>query len=115
VPDAIHFQQQLGWNELRLSCHQLAALTRQTIEEITDQSALYPDEPEWYMQMGTVPLPQGLNPTALQDRLYREFNIEIPVTRWRNRHLIRFSLQIYNDELDILALKKALSVILCKV
>lgn len=115
VPDAIHFQQQMGWKELRQSCHQLAAQTRQMIEEMTGQSALYPDGPEWYMQMGTVPLPEKLDSAALQDRLYREFNIEIPVTRWRNRHLIRFSLQIYNDESDILALKKALSVILCKV
>jgi len=65
--------------------------------------------------MGTVPLPEGINALEVQERLYREFHVEIPITRWRNCPLLRFSVQIYNDESDILALKKALSVILCKV
>ncbi len=112
VPDAIRFQNQLDWSELRLRCHQLASLTRRVIEGAANQSALYPDDPSWYMQMGSVPLPACTDPSMVQDRLYREYNIEIPVTRWRNRHLLRFSLQIYNDESDIDALKKALSVIL---
>ncbi|MFN7035099.1 MAG: aminotransferase class V-fold PLP-dependent enzyme [Bellilinea sp.] len=114
VPDAIQFQRQLDWNALRLKCHQLAALTRRVIEEVIDQPALYPDDPLWYMQMGSVPLPNGIDPLAVQERLYQEFKVEIPVTHWRNQHFIRFSLQIYNDESDILTLKKALSDILCK-
>lgn len=114
VPDAIQFQKQLGWEELRWKCHELASFMRQVVEEVTGRFALYPDDPQWYSQMGTVPLPEGIDPVTTQNRLYQEFKIEIPITRWRRQHLIRFSLQIYNDENDIIALKEALSVILCK-
>lgn len=114
VPDAIEFQHQLGWDELRLRCHELASMARGSLEEVTGLPALYPDDTQWYMQMGTVPLPEGIDAPEVQARLYREFRIEIPITHWRNRPLLRFSVQIYNDESDILALKKALSVILCK-
>ncbi len=115
VPDAIQFQRQLGWEQLRIACHHLASVTRQVIVQITGEPPLYPDDLQWYVQMGSVPLPEGVDPLMLQRRLYEEFKIEIPVTHWRNRYMIRFSLQIYNDETDIHALNKALSVILGKV
>jgi len=115
VSDAIKFQHQLGWDELRIHCHKLASMARRSLEEVTGLPALYPDDSQWYMQMGAVPLPEGINALEVQERLYREFHVEIPITRWRNRPLLRFSVQIYNDESDILALKKAVSVILCKV
>lgn len=115
VPDAIEFQYQLGWDKLRLRCHDLASMARSSIEMVTGIPALYPDSTQWYMQMGTVPLPDDINASQVQARLYQEFRIEIPITYWRKRPMLRFSVQIYNDESDILALKKALSVILCKV
>ncbi len=115
VPDAIQFQKQLGWPELRLSCHQLASHARQCIEEVTGNMAFYPDNPDWYMQMGSVPLPPSIRADELQKRLWEEFRIEIPVTHWRNHNLLRFSIQIYNSEADIQALKRALSVILPQV
>ncbi|MCX7976305.1 MAG: aminotransferase class V-fold PLP-dependent enzyme [Bellilinea sp.] len=114
VPDAIQFQRQLGWEKLRIACHHLASMTRQAIIQITGEPPLYPDDLRWYVQMGSVPLPEGVDPLTLQRRLYEEFKIEIPVTHWRDRYMIRFSLQIYNDETDIHALIKALSVILGK-
>ena len=37
---------------------------------------------------------------ALQQRLYSEFQIEVPLMLWNNQHLLRVSCQIYNEPSD---------------
>lgn len=112
VPDAIDFQAAHNWPAVRASCHKLASELRQRITSLTSLEALYPDSPQWYRQMGTVPLPSSVDINKLKIKLYDKFRIEIPLMDWNGYKLIRFSLQAYNDVEDILALEQALKTLL---
>jgi isopenicillin-N epimerase len=112
VPAAINYQAEKNWQKVRLDCHLLAMEVRDRIQAITRLDAIYPDTPDWYVQMGTAPLPDSLNIDELKNELYAQFKIEIPIMRWNNRNLIRFSLQAYNSQKDIIKLEKALRTLL---
>ncbi len=109
VPRAIQFQTQLNWPQIRQQCHQLASQCRQQIQARFRLPEITPDRAEFYQQMGAVQLPSNLNLETLKLRMYNEFKVEIPLIRWEERNLIRFSFQIYNDEQDIQALTRALT------
>lgn len=122
VPAAIDFLDRVGWENFRTRTHELAQLTRERITEQTGLDALVPDSPEWYGPMISLPLPlQGLSATShgqrdpLQDRLWSEHQIEVPITWWHGQRLLRVSCHLYNtaDDIDRLvkALKGALQVV----
>lgn len=108
VPDAIKFQADHNWQSVRIRCHQLAADLRHRLTSLTGLEPLYPDSPDWYMQMGTVPLPQSVDICRIKQQLYDDYKIEIPLIQWKDQKLIRFSLQGYNSIEDVLALEEAL-------
>jgi selenocysteine lyase/cysteine desulfurase len=54
----------------------------------------------------------GDAPTDLQERLYDEHRIEVPVAEHDGGRLIRPSFQGYNDESDLARLKGALNELL---
>lgn len=108
VPDAIKFQADHNWQSVRIRCHQLAADLRNRLTALTGLEPLYPDSQDWYMQMGTVPLPQSVDICRVKQQLYDDYKIEIPLIQWKDQKLIRFSLQGYNSIEDVLALEEAL-------
>jgi isopenicillin-N epimerase len=108
VPAAIQYQIDHNWDEIRSECHELAAEVHRRISTITRLPELYPDSPEWYIQMGALQLPDGIDAERLKAALYNDYKIEIPVIRWKNLNLLRFSLQAYNTQTDIIALEQAL-------
>ena len=112
VPDAIDFQAAHNWPAVRESCHKLAYELRRRVTALTGLEALYPDSPQWYRQMGTVPLPSYVDINDLKIKLYDEYKIEVPLIDWNGHKLIRFSLQAYNSVEDVLALEKALRTLL---
>ena len=109
VPDAIKFQDQHNWADVRIRCHLLASEAGRRIKSLTGLPALSPDTPEWYAQMISVPLPAHLDASQFQIRLRQEFNIEIPVIFWEGMNLVRLSVQGYNTVKDIDALISALT------
>ena len=108
VPDAITFQAEHNWDLVRKQCHELAAELRRRVTNLTGIPALYPDSTDWYRQMGTVLLPDSVDICELKLALYDRFKIEIPLIAWNGRKLMRFSLQAYNTQADVLALEFAL-------
>jgi isopenicillin-N epimerase len=111
VPDAIQFMQDHNWSQVRRDCHQLAAWLRAQLCKFSGEEALYPDSTEWYSQMGTAPLPAGMDIHELASRLYQEYNIEVPIVGWKDHKLVRFSIQAYNTSEDAAALMSALKQI----
>lgn len=101
VPDAIHFLADNNWPVIQRRCHELAALARQELTNLTGLDPLYPDSENWYRQMGTVPLPNSVDIDKLKLELYERFRIEIPLIQWNNFKLLRFSLQAYNSTEDV--------------
>jgi isopenicillin-N epimerase len=112
VPAAIDFQAEYGWAEVRKRCHDLAADTRRKIDRLTGLPSICPDSPEWFAQMFTARLPQGIDLQALQKRLYEKYRIEVPVISWNRQNFIRVSFQGYNHPSDGQALVDALGALL---
>lgn len=114
VPSAIKFQDENNWDEVRDSCHQIAAYTQKQISELTGISALHPQTDIWFRQMAASPLPADTDVNRLKNQLYDEYRIEVPVYEWSGNKLIRVSVQGYNTKQDVDKLIHALSILLAK-
>jgi isopenicillin-N epimerase len=115
APAAIRFLQEIGLERFRRHGHELARDARQRLEEWSGERALVPDDPAWYGTMVTVPLrrsevlrskPNAFDP--LQQALWEEHGIEVPVMDWNKRRHVRVSCHLYNSQGDIDRLMKAL-------
>jgi isopenicillin-N epimerase len=111
VPNAISFQQRHDWPQVRHDCHLLAHAARKAIIRLTCQEPISPDSAAWYGQMISLPLPP-CDTDVLKRRLYEEFQIEVPVFRWKERPFVRVSIQGYNSRQDIDRLLSALAELL---
>jgi isopenicillin-N epimerase len=108
VPAAIEWQLSHDWHQVRERCHELA---RRAAGEL-GLDALVPDSRhDLYGQMVSLRLPDDA-PDDLQERLYDEHRIEVPVHDRDGMRLIRPSFQGYNDERDLEHLKAALQTLL---
>jgi isopenicillin-N epimerase len=110
ISAAIDFQQNNRWGDVRAACHNLASQARQSIEALTGLESVCPDSPEWYSQMFTAFIPDRFDNT-LRDKLWEEYQIEVPVYRWNDRSLIRVSVQAYNSPQDVERLLEALQMV----
>lgn len=114
VPEAITFQHKYDWDSVRAYCHKLTVETVQAICELTQLEPLSPLTTDWIGQMASAPLPASVDVTALHDRLYSQFRIEIPVLVWNGLKLIRCSFQGYNTPGEAQTLVAALKMCLSK-
>jgi isopenicillin-N epimerase len=113
VPTAIAYQAEHDWPRVRQECHQLARLARGAIADLTRLRHLVTDEPSWYAQMATLPLP-ACDASVLKARLYDEYRVEVPVVIWHDRPYLRVSVQGYNTRADIELLVDALAQLLAR-
>jgi isopenicillin-N epimerase len=112
VPAAIDFMRRNHWEDVQVRCHQLLRNTVERMCEITGLSPLYALDSDSFHQMGTIPIPQVSDLKTLKNRLYSEFNIEIPCIDWNNHHFLRLSVQGYNSEEDLEQLMSAMRQLL---
>ena len=112
TPAAIQFQAEQDWTAVRQQCHQLLQQALNRITDLTGLPPLYPDSTGFYYQMGTAPLPPIDDLTSLKTQLYEQYRIEVPLIQWRERPLLRISVQGYNSQSDIDALLTALTACL---
>lgn len=112
VSEAIRFQQEHDWKQVRAQCHELALATRERINVLTGQPALAP--PDWLGQMAAVLLSPGVDPEILHRRLWENHRIEVPAFWWNKHPILRISFQGYNDERDSDALVRALQTELAR-
>ena len=114
VPAAIRFQKEHDWDTVRGRCHELLRETRQRLAAFTDLPALSPDDPSWYCQMASLPLP-ACDLAILQKRLFDEHRVEVPTVSWGARSFLRISIQGYTERWEIDALVNGLRVLLPQV
>jgi isopenicillin-N epimerase len=103
VPAAIEWQRDHDWDVVRTRCHELARRARNEL----GLDPVAPASPELFGQMATLRLPSGA-PPDLQERLYDDHRIEIPVFELGGKRFIRASFHGYNDARDLEKLKTAL-------
>jgi isopenicillin-N epimerase len=114
VPEAIAFQAERDWSQVRAECHELVRYARNRLAELTGLPPLAEDSPAWFAQMVTAPLPP-CDGAALAVRLREEHRVEVPVMPWQARAFIRVSAQGYTTRAEIDALLAALAELLPQV
>ena len=116
VPAAIKFLENVGLGGFRNWTHQLAQYARQKLEQQFDTKAWVPDSQDWYGSMIAIPLPasdlkkskpNSMHP--LQQQLWEQFRIEIPISECCGQSFIRVSCHLYNTKDEIDRLIEALS------
>jgi isopenicillin-N epimerase len=111
VPAAIDYQRQRDWPTVRAECHDLARMARRDLARLTGIEPLVADDPRWFAQMATLPLP-ACDTALLKKRLYDEFRVEIPAGVWGDTPCLRVSVQGYNTRSDIERLLEAVRELL---
>jgi isopenicillin-N epimerase len=103
VAAAIQFQQEHDWPRVRKACHELARRARERIGELTGLPQVCPDSPEWWAQMCSVPLPsrKEIPAKTLHQRLWEDFQVEVPIVEWQGQCFVRVSIQAYNSTQDV--------------
>ena len=103
IPTAIEFIESVGMESFRTWSHQLAQYARQRLEGLFNVESLTPDSEDWYGSMVSVPLPDSVS-ADLQQRLWANHQIEVPLPHVGQRNFIRVSCHLYNrrDQIDFL-------------
>jgi isopenicillin-N epimerase len=113
APAAIAFQQENDWPSVRAQCHDLALAASQRIGALTGLAPISPDTTEWWTQMRAIPLPRTETPAhEVQQRLWDDYQIEVPIIDWQDHRFVRVSIQAYNTPRDVDRLVSALAIIL---
>ena len=100
VPDAIEFQQKNNWIDLIKKCKWLVQETRSRLDEYFELTHLCPNNNEWLGQMASIEIKTS-DPIKLKNTLLEEFSIEVPIFEWKEKNILRYSVQVYNDQQDV--------------
>ncbi len=111
VSAAIQFQHDYLTDDVKQRCRQLTLEARERLLNLLGSTPLSPANGTWLGQMASVELPNQ-DGAVLQQKLYDDFRIEIPIFPWEERNLLRISIQAYNDEGDVGRLLSALKQLL---
>lgn len=120
IPLALQFMESLvegGWPALMAQNHALAVAGRDLL--LTKLGTPAPCPPEMIGSMASIPLPDADPPqvgiiSPLQDALWYEFKIEVPIIPWPDAsgRLLRISAQVYNSLAQYEYLAEALTGLL---
>jgi isopenicillin-N epimerase len=102
VPEAIRFQAEHHWDEVRAACHALAADAQARIANHFGLQPYSPPDaqPAWWSQMLAVPLPR-MDMSKFGAHLMNDLKMEIPIFSWQNHPLARLSVQAYNTPAEV--------------
>ena len=107
VPEAIRFMTDVaGLDDFRAHGHDLAKYAAELIsEQFQIPPPVQPDP--WHGTMSLAELPPG-DAYALREALWRDSRIEVPLSNWQGRRLVRVSAHLYNTAAEIERLALAL-------
>ena len=108
VADAIDYMtQQIGLDVFRERSQYLAKYAEEMLCEEFNTTPIGNRADGWYASMAHVPLPAG-DFSKLQDELWNEYQIEIPVILFENKWYVRVSCHLYNNTKQLETLKFAI-------
>jgi isopenicillin-N epimerase len=111
IPAAIDFIEKVGLATFRQHAHGLARYAREQLVAWSGRQPIIPDDPTWYCAMAHVPISPGPR-LPLQDQLWHQFGIEVPIVEWNGGRYIRVSCHLYNSPEDVDRLLAALRELL---
>jgi isopenicillin-N epimerase len=112
VPDAIAFQAEHNWDQVRIECRALARYAQQEITKLSGVPPYHIDNSEWLGQVVCAQLPRAVDPDDLRNRLRFEYQIEVSVDVFHDWPRVRVSIQGYNNMQDVERLLFALKRLL---
>lgn len=107
IPAAIEFMESVGLEAFRQRTGWLAGQAESMLSDLLGTRPMGARSDGWYGSMALQPLPPG-DWSGLQDRLWREYQIEIPVVNFRQAWYIRVSCHLYTTMEHIGYLERAL-------
>jgi isopenicillin-N epimerase len=109
VPDAIGFFAKLGFENARKRMQYLASFAETELTNLFGTETIAKRSAGFYGSMAHVPLPEG-DWLKLQDELWVQEGIEVPIWKLHDRWWIRVSCHVYNSLEEIEFLKRELEV-----
>jgi isopenicillin-N epimerase len=100
---ALAFMADLGWDRVRAHNHALAVWAHAMLCDRLGVEPISPPDGSRLGSMATVPLPPPLDAiddarqAVLQQALYTDHRIEVPLVSWAGRRFLRVSCQVYNE------------------
>ena len=111
VTMSIIFMKDHNWPEVTKKCHEMVLANAPLFYELLGTQPISPLTHEWIGQMISIPI-HTKEPEVLQRKLFKEFNIEIPIMRQGDDIYMRYSINAFNSVQDLEALHLALTDII---
>ncbi len=111
VTMSIIFMNDHKWPEVSKKCHEMVLVNAPLFYELLGSKPISPLTNEWIGQMISIPI-KTKEPEILQRKLFKEFNIEIPIMRQGDDIYMRYSINAFNSIQDLEALHNALTTII---
>ncbi len=111
IPKAIEFMKQNNWKEISANCRKMVKENAQRFCELVDSIPLCPITDEFLGQMFSIPVSTP-EPEKLQQHLFVNYKIEIPVMRHGDKTYLRYSINAFNEQNDLDRLHEALKEII---
>lgn len=113
VPAAIAFMQEHNWWQITAACRKMVLDNVPRFCRLLGVQPITPATEEFLGQMCSLPI-ITTQPDALQQHLFDQYRIEIPVTRQGERCFLRYSINAFNTQNDLDKLYDALVEIMNK-
>jgi isopenicillin-N epimerase len=110
VPACIEFMHQHEWKKVAACCHEMALEFAPAFHACLGTTPISPLNRDWIGQMVSVPI-RSSHPEALQQLLYKEYHIEVPLMRQGTDVYLRYSIQAFNTRENLACLLETLKVL----
>ena len=98
VPDVIAFLKKYNWKDVSLNCRKINIEARKLVNKTLNKTPISDDD--FIGQMSAIEV-KCTDSIQLIKKLYEDFKIVVPIVKWENKMLLRFSIQAYNSMEDI--------------
>ena len=98
IPDVINFLNQNNWSKVSKDCYKINIEAREMVNNSLNQIPI--SEDDFIGQMSSIKV-RCKDPLKLQEIFYTDYQIVVPIVKWENNTLLRFSIQAYNSIEDI--------------
>ena len=98
VPDVIAFLKEYNWKDVSLNCRKINIEARKLVNKTLNKTPI--SEDEFIGQMSAIEI-KCTDSIQLIKKIYEDFKIVVPIVKWENKMLLRFSIQAYNSMEDI--------------
>lgn len=111
IPEAIDFMKWHDWWGVAEGCRMLVQKWLPRLCELVGSKPLAPVTDEFIGQLGSIPV-RCDNPVELKNILYNEYQLEIPVMVQNGQVYVRYSINAFNTEEDLVKLEAVLKELL---